>query len=118
MSVQERTELEDRQRLEQTKTIGIKYCGGCNPEIRRSELIQSLKRLLADDWSLDSGEPSEPWDVAILVCGCPTACLDRPEIRTLARTCVLVSGSNVDHYTVPVEHLAATIAEKLRGLLS
>lgn len=100
------------------KAIGVKYCGGCNPEIHRSELVENLTRLFPDDYLLETGEPSEPWEVAILVCGCPVACLDRPETRALAQNWLLVSGSMVDLRPVPTEQLATVVAEKLQELVS
>jgi hypothetical protein len=100
------------------KVIGVKYCGGCNPEIHRQELVDDLTRLFSEDCSLETGEPSEPWDIAILVCGCPVACLDRPETRALARNSILVSGSMVDLRPVPMERLATVVAEKLQELAS
>lgn len=100
------------------KQIGVKYCGGCNPEIHRRELVDDLALLFSEDWGLETGDPSEPWDIAILVCGCPVACLDRPETRALARKWVLVSGSMVDLDPVPTERLATVVAEKLQELVS
>jgi hypothetical protein len=100
------------------KTIGVKYCGGCNPEIQRTELVNSLTRLLAEDFRLDTGEASERWEVAILVCGCPVACLDRPDTRALAQNCVVIGGSIVDSRPVPREQLTTVIVEKLQRLLA
>jgi len=100
------------------KAIGVKYCGGCNPEIHRTELIDNLRGLISGDFILETNEPSDPWDIAILVCGCPVACLDRPETRALARHWVLVSGSMVDLHPVPAERLATVISEKLQELVS
>jgi hypothetical protein len=99
------------------KRIGVKYCGGCNPQIRRSEVVENLSRLLSKDCRLETGEPSEQWDVAILVCGCAVACSDRPEIRELARNWVLISGPMVDLRLVPPERLAEDAAEKLLKLI-
>ena len=100
------------------KQIGVNYCGGCNPEIHRREFVDDLTRLLSEDCGLEIGEPPEPWDIAILVCGCPVACLDRPETRALARKWVLASGSMVDLHSVPMERLATVLVEKQRELVS
>lgn len=98
--------------------IGVKYCGGCNPEIDRRELIEGLARLLPDDQRLETGQPSEQWEIAILVCGCPVACLDRPEARGLARKSVLVSGCMVDFHPVPMDQLVTVAAERLQEIVS
>jgi hypothetical protein len=99
------------------KRIGVKYCGGCNPQIHRTELVDEVTRLLSKDCNLETGEPSGQWDAEILVCGCVVACSDRPEVRELARHWVLVSGSMVDFHPVPLEALAAIAAERLRRLV-
>lgn len=98
------------------KVVGIKYCGGCNPEIDRPGLVERVAELLSGECVLETGEPSEPWDVAIFVCGCPTACLDRRKSGALASKCILVSGSMVDARPVPAHRLAAAVIEKLREL--
>jgi hypothetical protein len=100
------------------KRIGVKYCGGCNPQICRTELIEAISGLLSEDCSFETGLPSGQWDAAILVCGCTVACCDRPEIRNLARNWVLVSGLLLDLHPVPVERLATDAADKLNRLVS
>ncbi|AFM24315.1 hypothetical protein [Desulfomonile tiedjei] len=100
------------------RSVGIKYCGGCNPQIERSEIVDRLTRLFPEDWLLERGEPADRWDIVILVCGCPVACLDRPETRGLARNYILISGSMVDFRPVPKERLVAVTVQRLQELVS
>ena len=94
--------------------IGIKYCGGCNPRIDRAELVRAIEKLLPQDCILGTERPSHPWDLAILVCGCPVACANRPAIRSLARRWVVVGGETVDLESVPREQMAAAIIRMIR----
>jgi hypothetical protein len=97
--------------------IGVKYCGGCNPEIHRSKLVEQVARLLGKDCCLETGRSIERWELAIVVCGCGAACLDRPETRDFARNVVLVSGSMVDWHAVPLDRLATCVVERLQELI-
>ncbi len=55
--------------------VGVKYCGGCNPEYDRvalTSLIQERLEIKTNFVPWDSGEI----DLALVVCGCQTACVD------------------------------------------
>jgi hypothetical protein len=55
--------------------IGIKYCGGCNPEYDRVALVRHIKEKLkgsAASFSYDTMEA----DLVVAVQGCETACAD------------------------------------------
>jgi hypothetical protein len=59
-------------------TIGIRYCGGCNPQIDRSRIVTELreglqKRGVEVDFT---SEIERPVDVVLLVNGCRHACLE------------------------------------------
>ena len=98
------------------KLIGIKYCGGCNPLINRAKLIQEIGKLLPPEYSLTTDRSSNPWDIGIMVCGCSTACVEKPEIRNLARQWILVAGKSVDLENAPEEKLAAIATRKIKKL--
>ena len=94
--------------------IGVKYCGGCNPRIDRSALVRKIGRLMPSESRLVMESPSDPWDVGILVCGCPVACADRPEVRRMAHRWIRVGGETVDSESVPEGGMARFIAGKLK----
>jgi len=93
--------------------IGLKYCGGCNPLIDRSALVQEIKKLLLPECKLVTEQTVTPWEKAILVCGCPTACADKPALRRLAKQWILVSGPMIDFEMISEDRMAAVIAEKI-----
>jgi hypothetical protein len=95
------------------KMIGLKYCGGCNPHIDRSKLVQEIRRRLPLEFSLTTQLSSSPWDIGIMVCGCSTACADKPEFKILARKWIIVAGNSVDLDSAPEEALADMVVRKL-----
>jgi hypothetical protein len=97
------------------KLIGVKYCGGCNPHIDRTKLVQEISKLLPPEYIVKT-KSSSNWDIGIVVCGCPTACADKPEFKNLARKWVIVAGNSVDLESTPEEKLADIIADKIRKL--
>ena len=99
-----------------TKTVGIKYCGGCNPQIERGQVVKELQTLLPEGFILADGPSASRWDIGILISGCSAACADGPELRVLAPVWILVSGAMVDYTTVPAEEIARVVVEKLSGM--
>lgn len=49
-----------------------------------------------------------------LSCGCPTACVDKPDLRDLARKWIIVAGSSVDLDNAPEEKLVDIVVQKLK----
>jgi len=96
--------------------IGIKYCGGCNPHIDRAKLALEIEKLLPPEYSLATDQTFNPWDIGILICGCPTACVDKPDVRGLARKWIIVAGNSVDLNDTPEEELADIVVQKLKKL--
>ena len=96
------------------KRIGVKYCGGCNPQIERSRFVDELKKMLAGDLSLAIGCSMEKWDVGILVCGCPVACANRPETRSSALEWIVVCGPAVEPESISESELATVVAMEIK----
>jgi len=95
------------------KIIGVKYCGGCNPRIDRAKLAQKIEKLLPE-YSFTTDLSSKPWDIGIMVCGCLTACANKPEYTKLARKWIVVAGNSGDLDNAPEEKLAALVARKMK----
>ena len=55
--------------------VGIKYCGGCNPEYDRVAIVDHIKQSLRDEIEIVRPE-SEDVDLILSVNGCSTACAD------------------------------------------
>jgi hypothetical protein len=98
------------------KLIGVKYCGGCNPLIDRAKLVQEIGKLLPPEYSLTTDQTFNPWDIGIMICGCQTACANRPEVRGLARKWIIVAGKSIDLDNIPEEKLAEVVVRKITGM--
>lgn len=96
--------------------IGIKYCGGCNPVINRSELVEEIEKLLSPGYSLVTDGPTNQWQLAILICGCPIACADNPTLRRMAKHWIRVGGSTVDLEIVPQDRMAGMVVQRTQKL--
>lgn len=96
------------------KLIGIKYCGGCNPHIDRAKLALEIEKLLPPEYNLITDQAFNRWDIGILICGCPTACVDKPDLRSLARKWIVVAGNSIDLDKKPEEELADNVIQKLK----
>jgi hypothetical protein len=93
--------------------IGLKFCGGCNPVIDRAALVREIGKLLPAGWKLVTERQAVPWEKAMLVCGCPVACANRPEVKDLAEEWVLISGPMIDLKMVPEKEMAAVVVRKI-----
>ena len=94
--------------------IGIKYCGGCNPVIDRTKLAQEIEKLLSPEYSLSKDQSSNDWDIGILICGCLTACANKPDFKNLARKWIIVAGYSVDLDNAPEEKLADVVVSRIK----
>jgi hypothetical protein len=56
-------------------TIGVKYCGGCNPTYDRVALVKGIEKRLRGKASLGRAD-SEGVSLVLAVEGCATACAD------------------------------------------
>ena len=59
----------------ETVRVGIKYCGGCNPEYDRVALVQHIEESLQGKVEFVNPE-SEGVGLVVAVEGCSTACAD------------------------------------------
>ena len=96
--------------------IIVKYCGGCNCQIDRSRLIGDIKKFLPSGYRLISEVETAPAEAGILICGCQSACADKPELSDLARRWILVAGKSVDHRDAPEDKLAEGILQTIQEI--
>ncbi len=75
--------------------------------------------MIADDADLDQ-VPLDGGDVDIVVilCGCPRACANKDEVKSLAKSDVVISGEGLKGVRVPEADLAVTLALELEFLAS
>ena len=97
--------------------VGVKYCGGCNPQIDRSKFVDELEAELSGFLQLIACNDGRQWEIGIFVCGCPVACADRPEVRQTAREWIVVGGQTVEQRSVLEGELAPVVASLIKEKL-
>lgn len=91
--------------------LRIKYCGGCNPLIERTQVAKKAIDILRK--SVEVAIVESEADVGIIVAGCEVACVDKSEFEDQAKQWVVVGGNLVDHRAYPTHQLPEIIAQKI-----
>ena len=97
------------------KKVAVKYCGGCNPAIERTDLVGRLALLLAEeeiDCKLVTLRESD-YDAVLLINGCAVGCIQK-QFRNETRPIILVAGESVQRGKVAEAELPAKLIEVLR----
>ncbi len=55
-------------------TVGVKFCGGCNPIYSRLDEYNKLKERCPEA-VFESYNPGKAYEKALLICGCQRTCL-------------------------------------------
>jgi hypothetical protein len=101
-------------------TIGVWYCGGCNPQIDRSRVVWELreglqKRGLKVDFT---SERERPVDMVLLVNGCQHACLEAKNLQPgRAHQRISVRGEMVDDQYIDEADLSKILLQRVCSLL-
>ncbi len=96
--------------------IAVKYCGGCNPSIDRSNLVGQLAMLLADahpDWKLVTLSETE-YDVVLLVNGCPVGCVQKQFVNE-TRPVFLIAGESLQRERISERDLPQEVIRKIKN---
>ena len=82
--------------------LAIKFCGGCNPVIDRGQVARSIRENLS---GLVRWVPAEEeTDLLLIVCGCLTACADRPGVTEKAAGYLVIADGSVSSFTTESEN--------------
>lgn len=54
-------------------TIGLKYCGGCNPNYERRSVVEKAKREYPDIF-FEPYDAGRRYDIVLVICGCLEEC--------------------------------------------
>lgn len=101
-------------------SIGLRYCGGCNPQIDRARAVrglqEGLKKLdIAVDFTTDRDSVV---DLLLLVNGCMHACLEEAYLKQGGTTpFISVEGEMVDSRYVREDRIPALLIKKIAELL-
>jgi hypothetical protein len=99
--------------------VGIRYCGGCNPQIDRSGVITRLKEAIQKrDMAVDfTAERERSVDIVLLVNGCIHACLEEAYLKEGHTTrFISVKGEMVDSHYIKEDHIPDFLVDKIVNL--
>lgn len=96
--------------------IVVKYCGGCNCQIDRSKIIKEVEVLLPAYHQFTADTSPAPFFAGVLICGCPSACAQKPELNDLTNRWIVIAGKTVDLRGLPEDQLAAAVVQKIKEL--
>ena len=97
-------------------SIGVRYCGGCNPQIDRSGVITKLKdaiekRGMAVDFT---AERERSVNIVLLVNGCIHACLEEAYLKEGGSTrFISIKGEMVDSDYVREDCIPEIVIKKI-----
>ena len=99
------------------RKLAVKYCGGCNPSIDRTEFVGKLAVWLAErnaGWKLVTMKEND-FDAVLLVNGCPVGCVQKQFLHE-TRPVILVAGESIQREKVAEAALPEKVAEILLRL--
>ena len=75
-------------------TVGLRYCGGCNPRFDR---VAAVERLAAacPRAALERAEPGKVYDLLLIVGGCSACCADQTGLAGRARGACPCVGADI-----------------------
>ena len=98
--------------------IGVKYCGGCNPEIDRSAVVEGIYKGLKKSGReiVLVTDKETKIDILLLVNGCQHACLEEEyPIFEEGVPVISIRGAMVGNRYVREEDIPGFLAEKLEA---
>ena len=97
--------------------IWLKYCGGCNPDIERGDVVKRLeKRMTSEGFTVDFTAAMEAADLRLLVNGCPSSCLEDEYLNDLGSSpFISIQGARLDGKKVLEKDLPKVVWEKMKA---
>ncbi|OPL15565.1 MAG: hypothetical protein AVO39_07660 [delta proteobacterium MLS_D] len=100
-------------------TIGLRYCGGCNPQIDRTRVVKDFREGIAKlETAVDiTTDRSRAVDLLLLINGCEHACLEE-DYSERDGPIISVEGLMVDRRPVEEDRISETLVEKIVRMIS
>jgi len=95
--------------------IRLKYCGGCNPEIDRANVVKCLNAIIhQQNIQFEYVGDSKTADLVLLINGCAHACKEEELRETGAHPNYLsVQGQKIELRPVPEDKIPFVLTEKI-----
>ena len=101
-------------------SIGVRYCGGCNPQIDRLRVIRDLREGL-EKMGLEvdlTTDKDRAVDILLLINGCMHACLEGEYLGSDPnQRLISVRGEMVDDQCIEEAHIPEFLGRKVLELL-
>jgi hypothetical protein len=100
-------------------SIGLRYCGGCNPQIDRARAVRRLKEgLKTMGMAVEfTDDRQRSVDLVLLINGCMHACLEQSYLKEGGSTrFISVKGEMVDSYYVREAHIPDFLIHRIAEL--
>jgi hypothetical protein len=101
-------------------TIGVRYCGGCNPRIDRSRIVMDLREALKKMGREVDLTTEKEWavDIVLLINGCQHACLDAKQVESdRGHPVISVRGEMVDDQYVEEGDIVKILIQRICSFL-
>jgi len=102
-------------------SIGLRYCGGCNPRIDRPKIVRDLKEGLEKQGLGVSffTDRRKAFDVLLLINGCMHACSEQEYLRADQDVKMIsVKGEMVDDSYIQEKDIPAYLIDKITRIMS
>ena len=93
--------------------LAIRYCGSCNPHIDLKRIGEKLKEKAKEINAELVPYQAGNIDLLVILCGCPIACADKPEIHSLAKEYIVVADERVNQTPTAEKDIPATLDKLL-----
>ena len=92
-------------------TVGIQFCGGCNPRIDRGQLARELQKELVDmRFEVTFNNPYA--DIVVFLCGCLSGCAFK--LSPTEPRFVIVAGATLDSVELGEDLIVSEVIRKVR----
>lgn len=95
-------------------TIGVKFCGNCNPVIPAQQILDELKaRIVQQGLKVSFVSWDAPViDILLVISGCPVDCASRPEALF---TEITIAGETINRASCSPENISGKILAILKA---
>jgi hypothetical protein len=96
--------------------IAIKYCGGCNPRIRRKRIVNKVKDKCRES-NFETSNAEKNYDLTLGINGCHVACGITEDLKE-SREVIIIGGLNFNgHRLKGEEEVIEKIVDKVKNKL-
>jgi len=98
--------------------VALKYCGSCNPYVDSGRIARHLAKVVEARGDAELVPLSEDGiGVVVILCGCPRACGNKPEVRDRAERSLVVAGESLGGKAVQEVSIPAAVEQELIRIL-